>query len=294
LSAAWQVRSTPARKKRQFAARVEQIDGQTVELRIPSGLDHIIDASTSNIRKTLGEIAATVVDGVGGSQLESQLEVERLDIHGDDGSGTDNPRRHYYRQSDGSRAKYGKARAGLDCKGVHHRSSACLQAAAEGRQQFQWQRSRHLYQVAHGRQRVGGEGRLAKEVPVDAAAFKRVTAVQALKTEVGLMEPLTVCRVVSSTGTALTAGLIGEHDMVSDLHAFHASTEPLNHAGPFVAQDRRADPAGVAEVNVGVADATGHQAYEDLVLAGTFHFKLFDPEWTTRLAQHGGADSDYG
>jgi hypothetical protein len=53
---------------------------------------------------------------------------------------------------------------------------------------------------------------LAEEVPADAAAFKRVAAVQALKTEVGLTEPLTVCRVVSSTGTALTAGLIGEHD----------------------------------------------------------------------------------
>src|ERR1019366_44844 len=146
-----------------------------------------------------------------------------------------------------------------------------------------------LYQVAHGRQRVGGEGRLAKEVPVDAAAFKRVTAVQALKTEVGLMEPLTVCRVVSSTGAALTAGLVGEHDMVTDSHTFHPLTESFNHAGPFMAQDRRADPAGVAEVNVSVADATGHQAHEDLVLAGTFHFKFFDPERATRLAQHGGA-----
>jgi hypothetical protein len=61
-----------------------------------------------------------------------------------------------------------------------------------------------------------------------------------------------------------------------------------------MAQDGRADPTGVAEVNVGVADATGHEAHEDLVLAGTFHFKFFDPEWTTRLAQHGGTDSDYG
>jgi hypothetical protein len=205
-----------------------------------------------------------------------------------------NPRRHCCRQSNGSRAKYGNARASLDCKGVNHHSGAGLQAAAEGRQQVQWQRSRHLYQVAHGRQRVSGKGRLAEEVPADAAAFKRVTAVQALKTEVGLIEPLKVCRVVSSTGPALTSGLVGEHDMVFNSHAFHAFTESLNHAGPFMAQDRRADPAGVAEVNVGMADATGHQAHEDLVLAGTFHFKLFDPERATWLAQHGGADSDYG
>jgi hypothetical protein len=100
--------------------------------------------------------------------------------------------------------------------------------------------------------------------------------------------------VVSSTGSAPTAGLVGEHDMVSDAHAFHGFTESFNHAGPFMAQDCRADPAGVPEVNVGMADATGHQAHEDLVLAGTFHIKLFDPEWTSRLAQHGGADSDYG
>ena len=52
--------------------------------------------------KTLGELTATVVNGVGGSQLESQLEAERLDIYGDDGSGPDNPRRHYCRPSDGS------------------------------------------------------------------------------------------------------------------------------------------------------------------------------------------------
>jgi hypothetical protein len=39
---------------------------------------------------------------------------------------------------------------------------------------------------------------------------------------------------------------------------------------------------------------TPHESYEDLVLAGAFHFKLFDPERATRLAQHGGADSNYG
>jgi len=65
--------------------------------------------------------------------------------------------------------------------------------------------------------------------------------------------------------------------MVSNSHAFRAFTESLNHVGPFMAQDRRADPTGVAEVDVGVADATGHQSYEDLVLAGAFHFKFFDP-----------------
>jgi hypothetical protein len=92
----------------------------------------------------------------------------------------------------------------------------------------------------------------------------------------------------------MTAGLVGEHDMVSDLQAFHASTESLNHAGPFMAQDCRPDPAEVAEVNVGMADATGHQTHEDFVPAGTFHFKPFDPKPAPRLAQHGGADSDYG
>ena len=145
--------------------------------------------STGIVQKTLGELTATVVDGVGGSQLESQLEAERLDIYGDDGSGPDNPRRHYCRQSDSSSAKYCNARAGLDCKGVNHRSDASLQAAAERREQFQWRRSRYFYEVAHGRQRVSGEGRLAEEAPADAAAFKRVAAIQALETEVGSRGP---------------------------------------------------------------------------------------------------------
>jgi len=39
---------------------------------------------------------------------------------------------------------------------------------------------------------------------------------------------------------------------------------------------------------VSAADATGYQAHEDLVLAGTFHFKLINPERASRLAQHGG------
>ena len=148
-----------------------------------------------------------------------------------------------------------------------NRSGAGLQAAAEGRQQFQWQCFRHLYQVAHVGQRVSGKEDWPN-MPADAAAFKRATAVQVLKTEVGLIETLTVCRVVSSTFTALTAGLVGEHDMVSDLHAFHASTESLNYAGPFMAQDCRAAPTGVAEVNVGVADATGHQRTRTLSSRG--------------------------
>jgi hypothetical protein len=179
----------PKRKAQKFFVRFCLPRGQTVELRIASGLHHIIDASTGNVRKTLGELTATVVDGVGGSQLESQLEAERLDIYGDDGSGPDNPRRHYCRQSDGSSAKYGNARAGLDCKGVNHRSDAGLQAAAERREQFQWRRSRYFYEVAHGRQRVSGEGRLGEEAPADAAAFKRVAAIQALETEVGSRGP---------------------------------------------------------------------------------------------------------
>ena len=41
-----------------------------------------------------------------------------------------------------------------------------------------------------------------------------------------------------------------------------------------------------------MADAAGHQAHQDFLLARTFHFELFDSERAPWLAQHGGANRD--
>src|SRR5512143_250033 len=83
---------------------------------------------------------------------------------------------------------------------------------------------------------MGGEGRLTEKVPPHAAPIKRIAAVQALETEVGLVEVLAMGGVSAPALTAAAAGLIREHDVIARLEPLHALTHPLHHARPLVAQ----------------------------------------------------------
>jgi hypothetical protein len=80
--------------------------------------------------------------------------------------------------------------------------------------------------------------------------------------------------------------------MVPDSHALHLFADSLGHSGAFMAQHHRTGTARVAEINVGMANAAGHQAHQDFFLAGAFKLEAFDPQRTSRLAQHGGTDSE--
>jgi hypothetical protein len=55
-------------------------------------------------------------------------------------------------------------------------------------------------------------------------------------------------------------------------------------------QHNPAGDAALAKIDVGVADATGHDAHQDLILTRTFHFQGFDAQRGARLAQHSPSD----
>src|ERR1017187_639027 len=286
------VRSAPASQQSHFSAWMEQANGHMAHLRITGTLHHIINTSARYGGNAPGEIPAMVVDGVSGAQLPGQFEPAGFDVHGDDGSGTDDPRGHYRRQSNGSRAKHRNARPALDCQGIHHRSRARLDATTEGRQQPQRKRFGNFHQVACGHHRVGGEGGLAKEVPAHTAALERVASIQARKTKVRFIKSLAIRRAASSAWATSATGLIGEHDMNSYLHAFYRFADSLHHPSAFMAQHDRPGGTGLAEIYVSMADAAGYYTHQHFVFARTFQFQAFDFEREARLAQYSGMNPD--
>jgi len=95
--------------------------------------------------------------------------------------------------------------------------------------------------------------------------------------------------------TTVATGLVGEDDMIATLGSFDASTDPAYYARTLMTQHHRSVglvPV-VAEVNVGMADARGDQAHQDLVLSGTFHLDRFDLQRAALLAQNSRPYSMY-
>ena len=121
-------------------------------------------------------------------------------------------------------------------------------------------------------------------MPAHTAALKRVASIQTRKTEVRLIESFTIRRVALSAWAALAAGLIREHDMVSYPHTFYRFADSLHHSTAFMAQHHWPGSAGLAEINVGMADAAGYQAHQYFVVAWTFQFQVFDFKREARLA----------
>ena len=82
--------------------------------------------------------------------------------------------------------------------------------------------------------------------------------------------------------------------MVAWFQAFDGSTGLFHDARSFMAQNRRAGCAALAEVDVSVANATGHEADQHLIVTRTFHFQTLDLQRAARLTQHGGPDRKRG
>jgi hypothetical protein len=61
-----------------------------------------------------------------------------------------------------------------------------------------------------------------------------------------------------------------------------------------MSQHDRAGNAALAEINVGMADPTGHDADQEFVLTRAFHFQGVDLQRDPRLAQHGRSDRNEG
>ena len=89
---------------------------------------------------------------------------------------------------------------------------------------------------------------------------------------------------------AARAELGGEHQMVAGLDSLHRLADPFHHTSAFVAKHDRAGSAAIAEINVGMADSTGHHAHQYLVIARVFHFQALDLQSAARRPQHNGPD----
>jgi hypothetical protein len=83
-----------------------------------------------------------------------------------------------------------------------------------------------------------------------------------------------------------------EDDVVAWLAQRHARPDGLDDAGGFVAEDdrQRRPPLADHDVVVGVADAGGGHAHQDLALLRPVQLHLFDAEGRVGLIQDGGFD----
>ena len=80
--------------------------------------------------------------------------------------------------------------------------------------------------------------------------------------------------------------------MVARRKTAHGAADSVDHAGAFVAVDRRVgtDEIAVAAVQVGLAHAAGHDAHDQFVGAGLAKLQCIDDERRRPFAHHGGSD----
>jgi hypothetical protein len=135
------------------------------------------------------------------------------------------------------------------------------------------------------RRKVGRERRLAEKVAAHPAPVQGIAAIEALKTEVRLVEALASGRVAIPALTAAATRLIREHDMFIGLEALHALANPRHHSGTLMAQHHgRPDPV-VDEIYISMADARGDEAHQDFVVSRTFQLQGFNLQGATLLAE---------
>ena len=203
--------------------------------------------------------------------------------------GADDACRHDRRQAHGPGAEDGDVGSGRDCKRVHHGAGPGLQAAAQGRQMLQRQVPGNHNDVAFGRQAVGGKRRLPEEVSADAAAPKRIAAVEALEAEVRLIKALAIRGASVPAWRASATGLKGHHYVIALRDPFYASSDLLHDARALVAQDDRflgAVPV-VDDTDIRVADARGNEPHEEFICTRTLQFEGLDLQTAAPLAQNG-------
>jgi len=167
-----------------------------------------------------------------------------------------------------------------------------LDAAGQGPQRRQRRLGRDLHDVALGADRIGGEGGLAEEVAVDRLAVlrERRCAVGTPAGKVGAEEFMAIARLVLVATGAMAAGIEAHHHRVARRDLGHRAADGMDHARTLMPQDDRLrDRKGlVAHRDVGVADARGDQANQDLVVPNIFQVELLDRHRRVRRPHHRG------
>jgi len=88
--------------------------------------------------------------------------------------------------------------------------------------------------------------------------------------------------------------LVGEHHVVSGLESVHFPADLLHNAGALMPQHDRAGKPALTKIDVGVADPTGHDAHQQLILTRAFHVQGLNLQRCARLAQYGCSDRNDG
>jgi hypothetical protein len=97
----------------------------------------------------------------------------------------------------------------------------------------------NLYEVADCGKGMGGERRLAEKVPPHATAMHRVATVQTFEIKVQLIEALTIGRVSISALSALAAGLVRKHNMISGSYTIDLVADLFYKARSLMSQHDR-------------------------------------------------------
>ncbi len=119
-----------------------------------------------------------------------------------------------------------------------------------------------------------------------------VAAVEARAPEVGLEAAFAISVAAQQTRTAVAASLVTEDDVVAGANRADGPSDRFHDAGPLVAEHRRQGDGVllVADVQIGLADASGHDAHQHLVGARGLKLKLAELERRGLLVDYGGRD----
>src|SRR5450631_4901771 len=103
---------------------------------------------------------------------------------------------------------------------------------------------------------------------------------------------MAIRRAAGGTGPAQSTGVEGHADAISDGATAHGVANPLHDAGPLVPEDRgkRHGIPLVAHDQVGVADAGGDHADQDLVRSEVSDVELLEGEGCALSLRDGCGD----
>ena len=130
--------------------------------RVPGGVETEVRASAGDGLHLGNHIGIGSLDGVGGAQLQSQVEPVPVDVDGHDGGRAGDLSGHDRREPDGPGAEHHQAGPRPDVERDQDRSGTGEDPAAERAEQLEGKVGVDHHRVAGGGEAVGGQRRLGE------------------------------------------------------------------------------------------------------------------------------------
>ena len=128
------------------------------------------------------------------------------------------------------------------------------------------------------------------DIGARAVVAQAVATVEPGATEVRLEGAFAIGVAPLQARTASAASLVAEDDVVAEIDRAHGASDGLDHAGPLVTEHGRQRDGVllVADVQIGLADAGGHDAHQDLVGTRGLELEFAELERRGLLVDYGG------